>query len=105
LPNQINAAKSEVICAIINDNRVWPVGIRGIFKRARFVMRIKVRTGLFDSFMTFLVLCNTVTLALQSYNMDQALSDNLDFFNEIFTWIFLYEFISKHLAFGIVKYW
>lgn len=37
--------------------------------------------------------------------MDQSLSDNLDFFNDIFTYIFLYEFVSKHLAFGIVKYW
>jgi hypothetical protein len=105
LPNQLDADKSEKIAAIINENRVWPVGFRGITKRARFIMRLKVRTGAFDSSMTFLVLLNTVTLALQSYNMDPEFSDSLDFYNLIFTWIFLYEFASKHLAFGIVKYW
>ena len=55
--------------------RVWPTGIAGIIKRVRYVLRIIVKHDLFDSVMTFMVILNTVTLALDHYDMDPELSE------------------------------
>jgi len=49
--------------------RVWPLGCKGLIKRIRFVLRIIVKHAIFDSLMTFMVLCNTVTLALERHGM------------------------------------
>jgi len=54
--------------------------------------------------MTFAVLCNTVTLALQKYGMEPAFKDLLNQFNDVFTWLFIYEMSSKLLGIGVGKY-
>jgi len=104
LPLQLDESKSDWIINHVNNNRVWPPGLHGLYKRARFVMRIKVKSGFFDSLMTFAVLCNTVTLAMQHHGMDDETAKMLDDFNVVFTWLFIYEMGSKLLAIGVPKY-
>jgi hypothetical protein len=100
----LNEEKSEWVIAQINDNRIWPEGLHGLYKRARFVMRIKVKSNFFDSLMTFAVLLNTVTLAMQKYGMEDELVDLLNSANDVFTWLFIYEMSSKLLGVGVGKY-
>ena len=71
----------------------------GILKRIRAIFKIKVRSG-FDNLFTFIVLMNTVVLALQSDEMSSV----LEILNDYFTYLFLYEMLSKIKAFGIKKY-
>ena len=104
MPIQLDESKSFWVIEHINDIRVWPVGVRGIIKRMRFVLRIKVKSAFFDNLMTFAVLLNTITLATNHHNMDESLSAMLDELNGIFTWLFIYEMASKVVAVGVVKY-
>lgn len=41
------------------------------------MLRIMVRHPLFDNFFTFVVLCNTTTLALDAYGNSAELENNL----------------------------
>jgi hypothetical protein len=70
LPDQLNELKSHWIIKQINRNRVWPTGMDGLIKRIRFILRIMVKSALFDGSMTFAVLCNTVTLSIDHYGID-----------------------------------
>mmetsp|Transcript_20713 Transcript_20713/g.31752 ORF Transcript_20713/g.31752 Transcript_20713/m.31752 type:complete len:131 (-) Transcript_20713:3441-3833(-) len=101
---QLDHTKSKFIINHLNSIRVWPSGIHGIIKRIRFVLRIKVKSGIFDNSMTFAVLLNTITLSVQHYGQTQEMTDILNLFNNWFTWIFIYEMISKLLAIGFAKY-
>jgi hypothetical protein len=70
LPDHMNELKSNWIINQINANRVWPQGFEGLMKRLRFTLRIFVKSALFDSSMTFAVLCNTITLSIEHYGID-----------------------------------
>lgn len=63
-----------------------------------------VKSAFFDSFMTFAVLCNTVTLSMDHFGIEPEVSSILDLLNSYFTWIFIFEMFSKLLAIGISKY-
>ena len=63
---------------MLNANRVWPPGLYGLYKRVRFIMRIKVKSAFFDSLMTFAVLCNTCTLAMAHYGMSESMKSMLN---------------------------
>ena len=56
----------------INAVRVWPKGAKGFFKKVRVAMRMVVKHSLFGSLMTFMVLLNTIVMAMQRYNMPQT---------------------------------
>ena len=84
--------------------RVWPKGPYNSIKKARCVLKAFIRTALFDNLMTLSVLVNTIGMAMESYDMDQKLSDDLFVLNQLFTWIFIVELIMKLLAMGIKKY-
>jgi hypothetical protein len=89
----------------MSDNRVWPSGVRGILKRMRYVMRLKVFSTLFDNFMIFFVCLNTIVLANYSDKMTKEFTDLLEEISFYFTVIFIYEMASKILAQGMKKYW
>jgi hypothetical protein len=103
-PDQLDYFKSKSIISKINRIRVWPQGFKGLIKRARFLLRIMVKSSLFDNSMTFAVLLNTITLSIDHYGIDPEVLDLLDVFNLYFTWIFIFEMMSKILAVGIGKY-
>jgi len=104
MPVQLDESKSLWVIEHINDIRVWPTGLHSITKRLRFVLRIKVKSAFFDNWMTFAVLLNTITLAVNHHNMDEQLEEMLDDLNSIFTWLFIYEMACKLIAIGVVKY-
>jgi len=54
--------------------------------------------------MTFAVLCNTVTLAMGHHGIEPSLEGLLDDSNVVFTWLFIYEMLSKLIAIGVGKY-
>ena len=54
--------------------------------------------------MTLAVLVNTIGMAMESYDMDSKLADNLVHMNNIFTWIFIVELVMKLFAIGFKKY-
>jgi hypothetical protein len=88
----------------INFIRVWPTGILGLYKRFRYYLRKLVKSALFDNLMTLGVLLNTIVLALDRYGIDTEMQEQLAYFNEWFTWIFIFEMASKIVACGITKY-
>jgi len=63
-----------------------------------------VKSALFDNFMTFCVLLNTVILALDRYGISETTESILSTFNTVFTYIFIVEMGLKLLGVGVVKY-
>lgn len=104
IPDKLDYEKSLVVISSINRHRVWPAGLVGIWKRMRFVLRLHVKSDFFDSFMTFAVVLNTVTLSLDQHNQPQELADQIEDYNTVFTYLFIYEMATKILALGIKKY-
>jgi hypothetical protein len=88
----------------LNYIRVWPEGFIGYIKRIKVLLRMIVRHSLFDNFFTFVVICNTTTLALDAYGNSDELDNNLQMFNSYFTYIFISEMTCKILAMGVKKY-
>jgi len=96
--------KSQWVVDHISAHRVWPFGVPGLFKRLRFITRIKVKSSIFDNALTFAVLLNTITLSMVSATMTPELEAMLELANVWFTWIFIYEMFIKWYAVGIGKY-
>ena len=88
----------------MNKIRVWPKGFHNGLKKARSVLKAFTRTNFFNSLMTLSVLVNTIGMAMESYDIEQNLQDNLDLMNQIFTWVFIVEMSMKLLARGPKKY-
>lgn len=78
--------------------------MKGTFKRARNVVRQHVKSSSYDDFFTFVVLLNSVTMAMNSYGMTEEREYFLEQSNFVFTWIFIYEMYVKILGIGIKKY-
>ena len=95
---------SNQIVDHLNSIRVWPTGIYSFLKRLRVLIRMKVRHKYFSYLITFIVVCNAITLSLNSYGISDQLSDTLETLQGLFAYIFIYEMISSILALGIKKY-
>ena len=104
LRENLDSSKSSKIIDLINEHRVWPTGISGIIKRLRYVLRIFVKSAFFDNFMTFAVLLNTITLSMDKYGIEPEIKDFLYVSNKWFTYIFLFEFLTKIMGIGVAKY-
>lgn len=90
--------------AHFNKLRVWPLAFFGLVKKARCLLKMFVRTSLFENFMTLSVLLNTIVMAMDSYGIDKGLEEKLEDINQVFTWIFICEMSFKLLAIGPKKY-
>lgn len=88
----------------MNKVRVWPLYLFGLVKKARVLLKMFVRTTLFDQFMTQSVLLNTVVMAMDKYGIDKETEMTLEEINSVFTWIFIVEMFCKLLAVGPKKY-
>lgn len=100
----LNVAKSNVILHKINKLRVWPKGLYNYLKKYRASLKALVRFNLFDNFLTGCVLINTIVMAMDSYDITPVMKADLEFLNEIFTWIFIVEMSIKLMAIGPKKY-
>jgi hypothetical protein len=89
---------------MINNHRVWPFGFSGLMKKARFIIRLHVKSDFYDNLFTFLVLLNTITLSMNQYPLTSQMESFLELTNSIFTWCFIYEMFVKILGIGIGKY-
>ena len=76
----------------------------GMVKKARVLLKMFVRTTLFDQFMTQSVLLNTIVMAMDKYGIDKETEMTLEEINSVFTWIFIVEMGCKLLAVGPKKY-
>jgi len=54
--------------------------------------------------MTFAVLLNTITLSMDKYGIEAEVQDFLYVSNKWFTYIFLFEFLTKVAGIGVAKY-
>lgn len=61
----LNNELSEWCVSNINAVRVWPKGMFGPIKKARVLLKMIVKDKLFDSAMTFAVLCNTIVMGME----------------------------------------
>lgn len=104
IPDKLDAGKSALICEKINGHRIWPLGLQGLMKRSRFIVRLHVKSDFYDNLFTFLVLLNTITLSLNKYPLDAEMESFLELTNTLFTWFFIYEMFVKILGIGISKY-
>lgn len=99
-PSQSNWIANESL----NKVRVWPKGGFRYLKRARWVLKRFVKLSIFDHFMTFAVLVNTVVMAMDRYGIGKEEEAVLNTFNDVFTWLFIAEMSLKLLAIGVKKY-
>jgi hypothetical protein len=104
IPDKLDYEKALSIISSINRHRVWPGGLGGLWKRTRFVLRLHVKSDFFDNLMTFAVVLNTVTLSLDQHNQPKELADQIEDYNTVFMYLFIYEMGTKILALGIKKY-
>ena len=88
----------------LNALRVWPKFTAGLIKKARCLLKMFVKSSFFENAMTFSVLGNTIVMAMDAYGIDEELENQLTFYNEVFTWIFIVEMCMKLLAIGPKKY-
>ena len=96
--------KSLWVVNYINPVRVWPKGVYGGIKKLRCLLKLFVKSTLFDNIMLLSVLLNTIIMAMERYGMTQEEKDFLEWANGIFTWIFIVEMTVKLLAIGVKKY-
>ena len=100
----LNLKKSAWVLAYMNKLRVWPKGIYNFTKKYRAILKSLIYFKLFDNFLTVCVLINTVVMAMDSYDIDAKTAADLEFLNNIFTWIFIVEMGIKLMAIGPSKY-
>ena len=65
----------------LNKLRVWPLFFFGYVKKARCLLKMFVKTSLFENFMTLSVLLNTIVMAMDSYGIDKDLEATLEDIN------------------------
>ena len=104
LEYSLNKDMSKQVITHLNKMRIWPKFTFGYIKKIRCLLKMFVKTSLFENFMTFCVLTNTIVMAMDKYGNDAETEATLDFYNNIFTWIFIVEMVLKLLAIGPKKY-
>ena len=95
---------SRDVITYLNKTRIWPKFAFGYVKKLRCLLKMFVKTSLFENFMTFCVLANTIVMAMDKYGQDKETEAQLNWYNSLFTWIFIVEMCLKLLAIGAKKY-
>lgn len=84
--------------------RVWPKGVANPLKKVRALLKMIVKSNLFNNAMTLCVLLNTVAMGMERYNLDDETIETLESAGGTFTWIFIVEMAAKIVALGPRKY-
>jgi len=58
----------------------------------------------FSAFITIMIILNTVSLALDTFDVSEKMEEVLGVFNYIFTWLFTAEMIFKLIGLGPKQY-
>eukprot|EP00347_Sterkiella_histriomuscorum_P015163 403358079 len=99
--NGMNLQRAENILDRLNNIRVFPKGAYGKMSKLQKMIKSFVKSNFIENFMTICVTMNTITLAIDRYNIPQDQSRLLIIFNNIFTGIFGFELCTKILGLGI----
>ena len=75
------------------------------YVRFRLSVRKVVSHEYFQRFVLLTIMCNTVTMAANSYGQSDAYYKVLNTCELVFTSVFIAEFTLKHIALGFWKYW
>ena len=75
-----------------------------LIKKLRAGVKYHCMNPFFEHTMTFCVFFNTVVMAMDHYGISHETEVLLNYFNECFTYIFIYEMVIKLLAIGPKKY-
>merc|ERR1711871_1072286 len=59
----------------------------------------------FDNVMTGCILGNMIVMAATYYDQESWYESLLDILNSVFTYIFIVEFVMKHIGLGMRQYW
>ena len=62
---------SRDVITYLNKTRIWPKFAFGYVKKLRCLLKMFVKTSLFENFMTFCVLANTIVMAMDKYGQDK----------------------------------
>ena len=84
--------------------RIWQKGIKGIYRKSRYVIKTILESQLIDAFLILCGLANTVILAMSRYEQPEREASIIQIMNNVFTGIFIAEMALKIFAIGIVKY-
>ena len=104
LSTSMNNDQANWVVDKINEVRVWPKGNMNIVKKSRSLLKMHAMSPIFENFMTFCVLLNTVVMSMDRYGIDDETESLLNTMNLVFTYIFIYEMATKLLAIGPKKY-
>lgn len=88
----------------LNSIRTWHHGIKGEIDCLRHMVKKFIGSAITDNIMNFIIIVNTVSLALVRYNQPVSEVYALDQLNLAFTVIFTVELLLKLFAFRIVGY-
>ena len=68
----LNIQKSKWVIKKMSKLRVWPKGFYNTVKKIRCTMKAFIRLSIFENFLTFSVLVNTVVMAMDSYDIKDS---------------------------------
>ena len=88
----------------LNSLRIWHHGIKGNIGHFRHIIKKIMGSAITDTIMNFIIIINTIALALVRYNQPESEAYALDQLNLAFTVIFSIELVLKLFAFGITQY-
>ena len=83
---------------------MWPKGLYGWVKKFRVLLKMIIKSDLFNNLLMIAVLINTVIMSLASYGITEEFEAKLDAGNLFFTWFFICEMTIKLTAIGVKKY-
>lgn len=69
----LNNDLSDWVIDKINQVRVWPKGLLGVIKKARVLLKIIIKSDIFNSGMMLCVFLNTIFMGMNRYNMEDSL--------------------------------
>ena len=97
----MNEDRADMIVNKLNNIVIYPKGPSRYIRRFRKTLKRFAMTSFFENFMTMCVVINTITLALDRYDISNSDQQTLILLNNIFTGIFITEMIFKVIGFGI----
>jgi len=69
LEESLNIEQSLWVVNFFNTLRVWPKGVYGFIKKTRALLKMGVKSALFDNIMLLSVLLNTMVMSMERYGM------------------------------------
>ena len=96
--------KAVYICDLISKICTWEKGLSGYMAWLERFIRRFFKHPIINTFLTILVLANTVILCLDRYTQPESEDKICGIINNVFTYIFAVEVFCKLFAYGFRRY-